>query len=72
MKYQNLLSGKNKKNIFSISSAELAQRVVIKIHGLILRRIDANGRFSPFFTRATTFMTYCLRFFAPVPFWVLL
>ena len=28
MKYQNLFSGKNKKNITNLSSAELAKRVV--------------------------------------------
>ena len=39
MKCQNLFSGKNKKNIISLSSAELAQRVVIiKENGLVLIR----------------------------------
>ena len=33
MKYQSLFSGKNKKDVINLSSAEFAQRVVkIKIH----------------------------------------
>ena len=32
MKCQMLFSGKNKKNIFSLSSAELAQRVVLRVN----------------------------------------
>ena len=35
MKYQNLFSGKNKKNITDLSSAELAKRVV-KVKVLII------------------------------------
>ena len=37
MKYQSLLSGKNKKNIISLSSAELAHRLIkVKEHEIAL------------------------------------
>ena len=41
MKCQSLFSGKNKKNIANLSSAELAQRVV-KIRDTIYRVINVN------------------------------
>ena len=34
MKHQNLFSGKNKKNIINLSSAELAKRVVMVKNGI--------------------------------------
>ena len=45
MKCQNLSSGKNKKNVVSWSSAELAQRLV-KVKGMLLYSFPANGDLS--------------------------
>ena len=42
MKCQSLFSGKNKKNIMSLSSAELAQRVV-KINDFVYPFTPSNG-----------------------------
>ena len=39
MKYQNLFSGKSKKNITNLSSAELAKRVV-KVKGHTFRMLS--------------------------------
>ena len=60
MKYQSPFSGKIKKNIISLSSLKLAQRMVmVKIHLLF---------FQPLFSRETTFVTSCLLSCIPSPF----
>ena len=62
MKCQTLFSGKNKKYIINLLSAELALRVV-KVK-------NQYAEFSAFFSqRRQVFFTFCLLFFIPSSFW---
>ena len=71
MKCQIMFSGKYKKNIRNLASAEFAQKVVnvngdktnVGFEYICDRDMDVLGRFCHFLTRGTTFMTFCLLFF---------
>ena len=59
MKCQILFSGKNKKNIIILSSAENAQRVVKVNIGLLLKRKFVCLFYSSFTSLSTIFSIFC-------------